>query len=347
MCPVTRFFSDGVRHYLDELAALQESLNQDADPRIDDIYERLKRATHSSAQSCRDLERELGEDAEALRAAQHRFREAIRPWFDLSWFMERSRTKPRGYPGDYLLLTGIYDNAPRGKGLGGYLDLYFLNSQLASAVRSRLQAAREFLQAEIASQARPLEILNVACGPSREFTHGWTPTPHPVAVTLIDMDRQALEFVDERLEKAAPEGLSYRTCTYNALRMSSAQNNIRQFGRQDLIYSIGLCDYIPDNFLVRILRGWRESLAPGGSVYVAFKDCRQYLSTSYAWHVDWHFVPRTEEDCRRLFAEAGFDTELLEMTRGDSPVIMNFVGRTRNQTGVPQVKRLSAAVPSR
>jgi extracellular factor (EF) 3-hydroxypalmitic acid methyl ester biosynthesis protein len=345
MCPVTRFFSDGVQRYLDELGALHESVDPDAVPQDDEVYDRLKRATYVSAQACREVERELGDDGGALNEAQQRFREAIQPWFDQSWFMERARTKPRGYPGDYLLLTGIYDNVPKGSGLGGYLDLYFLNSDLAGAVRSRLHAARKFLLAEIDAQSRPLEILNVACGPSREFTHGWTSPAYPASVTLVDMDREALDFCERRLDQAAPDGLTCRTRVYNALRMSSSENNVREFGRPDLIYSIGLCDYIPDNYLVRILRGWRDSLATGGSVYVAFKDCRQYHKTSYAWHVDWHFVPRTEDDCRRLFGEAGFDMDRLEMTRGDSPVIMNFVGRTQNENDAEEAESLSGEVP--
>lgn len=348
MHPVhSHFFANDVQRYLDELAAVEAALKRDAVPQFDRTYERLRRATHASALACRRFEEAVGGDEGAVREAQLRFRKAIQPWYDQSWLMERSRTKPRGYPGDYLLLNAIYENLPRGTGLGGYLDLYFLNSQLARAVRSRLEEARKFLLREAETLKRPLEVLNVACGPSREFTDEWTSSRAPLSVTLIDMDREALDFVERRLDRTTPDGLSYRTCVYNALRMSSAENNVREFGRPDIIYSIGLCDYLPDNFLIRILRGWRESLAPGGSAYVAFKDCRQYRSTSYAWHVDWHFVARTECDCRRLFHEAGFDMDMLEMSRGHSPVIMNFVGRTQNDSAVEPRQRLETDVPVR
>jgi extracellular factor (EF) 3-hydroxypalmitic acid methyl ester biosynthesis protein len=344
---LSQFLTTDAQWYVDELAALERTVPPDAVPRFDATYERLRKATHASATACRRFEQQLGDDELTLREAQLRFREMIQPSFDLSWFMQRGRTKPRGYPGDYLLLTGIYDNVPKATGLGGYLDLYFLNSELARAVRSRVQAAREFVVAEIDRLERPLEILNVACGPSREFTDEWTAPAHPLSVTLIDMDREALDFVERRLDRAAPDGLTYRTRVYNALRMSSVENNVREFGRPDIIYSIGLCDYIPDNYLVRVLRGWRESLAAGGTVYVAFKDCLQYQPTSYAWHVDWHFVPRTEDDCRQLFHEAGFDRDQLDMNRRDSPVIMNFVGRTRREAGREPVKLLETDVALR
>src|SRR5690606_11898602 len=150
---------------VDELAALESSLERTDVPQFDTTYDRLKKATHASARACRRFEEAVGGDEATVREAQLQFRRAIQPWYDQSWFMERARTKPRGYPGDYLLLTGIYDNVPKGTGLGGYLDLYFLNSELARAVRSRMQTARQFLLGEIERQERPLDILNVACGP--------------------------------------------------------------------------------------------------------------------------------------------------------------------------------------
>ena len=58
---------------------------------------------------------------------------------------ERSYFKPRGYPGDYATLVGIYDNVPKTRGFGGYFDLYFLNTVLARGVRERMLGARQFL----------------------------------------------------------------------------------------------------------------------------------------------------------------------------------------------------------
>ena len=96
--------------------------------------------------------------------------------------------------------------------------------------------------------------------------------------------------------------------------MTSAANNIRRFGRSDIVYSVGLCDYIPDEFLIPLLQGWRESVADGGVVYVAFKDTLLYDKTEYQWLTDWYFFQRTEEECRRLFEQAGYEMSAMEMT---------------------------------
>jgi len=45
--------------------------------------------------------------------------------------------------------------------------------------------------------------------------------------------------------------------------------------------------------------------------------------------MDWYFYQRTYEDCRRLFVEAGYDMDEMEITRSDMAVIVNFIGRTK------------------
>ncbi|MDB4743333.1 hypothetical protein OAF98_02510 [Planctomicrobium sp.] len=79
--------------------------------------------------------------------------------------------------------------------------------------------------------------------------------------------------------------------------------------------------------MIQILEGWRESVAPGGVVYVAFKDQHKYVASEYQWHADWHFYQRTQEDCLSLFAEAGYDMENLDVFRDQTGIIMNFVSR--------------------
>ena len=324
---IAEFFARDVKRYVDRLASLEERIPPDAEPIDDEIASQLAEANIDSLRACRRIERAIGADASLLLETQAQFRDAIQTWFDQSWFMERAKNKPRGYPGDYQTLIGIYSGVPRSTGLGGYLDRYFLQTPLADAVRQRLRSARGFLLNEAARRQRPMNVLNVASGPCWEYTHGWRGVSRPLRVTCIDMDREAIGYVERQGETLEARGIHLQTKVYNALRMSSAPNNIKHFGKPDVIYSVGLCDYLPDNSMIRILRGWRETLAPGGIVYVAFKDCEQYDATGYAWHVDWHFIPRTSDDCHRLFAEAGYDMQRVSMSRSESPVIMNYVCR--------------------
>jgi extracellular factor (EF) 3-hydroxypalmitic acid methyl ester biosynthesis protein len=148
-----------------------------------------------------------------------------------------------------------------------------------------------------------------------------------IRLTCVDNDVEALQFVQRNVMPAMPHHMQVNFVRYNALRMTSAKANVERFGKNDIIYSVGLCDYIPDDYLIPMLRGWRESLAEGGVVYVAFKDCELYDKTEYQWLTDWYFYQRTTADCRRLFQQAGYDMEQLVESRTEMDVIINFIGR--------------------
>lgn len=324
---IERFFEQDVAALVDELRMLERDVNSDADPEAGEALGRLTSAINRTLEACARLEDAIGDDPECLKQVQSRFRESIRPWFDQSWFMERAHSKPRGYPGDYVLLSAIYDNVPKSRGIGGLLDLFFLDQTLAHGVRTRLAGVRRFLTSEVLRRQSPLSILNVACGPAREYADGFSCNGTPVHLTCVDMDEQALEFVREQVAAQPNVEVDFECVCYNALRMASSKSTVAKFGRPDVIYSVGLCDYIPDDFMIRILRGWREALADGGVVYVAFKDQLLYNKAVYQWLVDWHFYQRTEEDCLRLYQEAGYEMDGIEVQRDGDGVIMNFIAR--------------------
>jgi hypothetical protein len=246
--------------------------------------------------------------------------------------MHRAKVKPCGYPGDYLILEQIYEGLPKSPGIGGYLDLYFLATPLGRAVCQRLQAARDYLQRQFQQRAnQDVAVMNVACGPCREYRQLLThPGCRHVSITCIDNEPDALNFVGQQVVPAyADTSVRFNLVRYNAIRLSSARVSRKKFGPQDIIYSVGLCDYLPDRLLVPMMTGLRESLNEDGVLYIAFKDCEQYETTDYHWLVDWHFLPREESDCWRLFKQAGFHLDDVQMTRDATGIIMNFAGVNR------------------
>src|SRR4029078_10622503 len=189
------------------------------------------------------------------------------------------------------------------------VDRFLLNLTLGRAVPARMWDARRFLMDEISRRHGRVAILNVACGCCREYRGGFETSPErTTSITAVDNDQEALDYAKAEVAASlARSDIEINFTRYKALRMPSSAANIRRFGRSDIIYSVGLCDYIPDEFLIPLLRGWRESAADGGVVYVAFKDTMLYDKTEYQWLTDWYFFQRTEEECRRLFEQAGYD----------------------------------------
>lgn len=323
------FFSGPVRRFTQSLEEFDRRISPGAASPPSDLVEELTASIDVVLAACCRVEAELrGEEPSRLKEVQARFRDEIWPWLDKSWFMHRALTKPRGYPGDYELLSAIYDGQPKSRGLGGCLDRYFLNTTLGRAVVSRMQAARLFLLDELDRRPGKTTVLNVACGSCREFLAGFNPpADRQLAVTCVDNDVEALDYVRTRVAPRVAGRVAFEFVRYNALRMTSVKSNVARFGHVDVVYSVGLCDYIPDEYLIPMLKAWRETLSPGGTAYVAFKDSRRYRTAEYQWLVDWHFFQRTEEDHRRLFEQAGYDMATLRATRDETGSIVNYLSR--------------------
>jgi len=330
---------------LTHLEQLAEQVGPQAEPSDDALLAGLTKQLETTLAACLSLEVELEDDRPALRAAQERFRAAIQPWFSQSWFMNHALAKPRGYAGDYLMLTAVYERKTRSLGLGGYLDWYFLGTELGTSVPIRLNMAREFLQEEAVRRGE-MTVLNIASGPGREYQGGWDlPADCQVRVYCVDQDDAALDHIRQTVMPTLPYTQELECVKYNALKMGNSEANIEVFGRPDVVYSIGLCDYIPDRLMIRLLRGWRETAAEGGVVYVAFKDCLKYDKAKYQWLVDWYFYQRTTEECQALFEQAGYDLDTLELTRDETGSIINFISRLPERVTV-RVDGSQCAQPS-
>jgi hypothetical protein len=105
------------------------------------------------------------------------------------------------------------------------------------------------------------------------------------------------------------------------------------------LYSVGLCDYLTDDVLIKLLAAWDETLSDDGVMLVAFKDTKRYDQTIYQWHLDWFFYQRTIQDVFALYDKAGFDLGSLETFRDETGVISGFV--TRRDPS--RIRRLDAA----
>ena len=323
-----QFFAREVRPFTSQLELLDRLIDGNGRAKNDKLWIQLTDSVQRSEVACRRFEDEHGKDRMQLTQVQQRFRLETAPWLEQSWIASRVRTKPRGFPGDYRMLEAIYDHKALARGLGGYLDLYLLELPLAVAVRARMREVRRFLQTEVAGRQGDVRVLDIASGSCREYVR-WSDRPNrgDLRVTCIDNDQEALDFVDANVVEKAPGITELRTLRYNALRTRSAKRTIALLGRFDIIYSVGLCDYLSDEQMIPLLQGWRDTLDENGVLYVALKDGDRYDKTPYQWHLDWHFLQRTQDDCLRLFEMAGFDVSSLKTVRDETGIIMNFVYR--------------------
>lgn len=353
LADVEKFFSRDVGAFTRRLTELDSAIAAQAEPQRDDFYHRLVlEAFEESQEACARFETKHGDDPLLIKDVQAGFRKETEHWFHRSWIAHRARSKPSGFAGDFEMLIKLYEEATPAHGIGGYLDLCILELPLARAVRARMKALREFLLNEVQGRTDTVRVLDIASGPCREFFN-WPESRvgGRMEVVAMDNDPKALEYVEKTVVPRLPASVEFHATRYNALRTRSADTTIRKFGKFDIIYSVGLWDYLPDDQLIAILGALKDTLVDGGVLYIAFKDTERYDKTPYQWHLDWFFFQRTENDCLRLYENAGFRMDGIRQTRDETGIIINFITRRPGagivRTHMPEniLTRLGGHVP--
>ena len=133
---------------------------------------------------------------EALKQKQAEFRANTDHIFKQSYLFSRVREWKRGYPGDYETLERNYLGVPvTSKGIGLYLDNYFLTGTLAKGVRERKALLSHLIINELRNRTKGQRVLNVGCGSSREiFDIGKQINEFEPQITFCDYDEAALEY---------------------------------------------------------------------------------------------------------------------------------------------------------
>lgn len=271
------------------------------------IVERLTSLNNTLLQSADKLANEM-ESPIIGKKMKKAFRFFIGPWAFKSQILRRGYEKPLGYPGDYKMLELIYNNRSISNGIGKYFDYYFLNNPYAEAVRYRkLEIARILVQRINESKKDSLNILNLACGSCRELKEicDMRKITYNGRITfrLVDQEEDALKFSEQSLGKFVNDRTRFLYLKENILKFHSEKSKyINLFGKQDIIYSIGLVDYLPDKVLTKILNFCLDLLYKDGKLIITFKDKEKdpFAPLPPDWFCDWKFVSRTEKEAFNL-----------------------------------------------
>ena len=98
-----------------------------------------------------------------------------------------------------------------------------------------------------------------------------------------------------------------------------------EFGKQDIIYSVGFFDYLPDDFLEKLLNTLYMLLNPGGKLILAFKDSNHYRPQEFLWLVEWDgFFQRINSDFDRLLQGAEIPKNALSVSRNKTGAIIFY-----------------------
>jgi SAM-dependent methyltransferase len=221
---------------------------------------------------------------------------------------ERAYAKPRGYAGDHLTIEMIYRSQPKGHGcLGAAVDQAFLATPLCKGIRSRSSVLTEVLQRYLGTQkSRPVKITSLGCSSAREILQVFSRLPdlEQVSVTLLDIDPEALKFIQSELDCLGFQKqvrLEHANLVYLAL--GRHQLDLRN---QDLVYSLGLADYFDDRMVVRLLGYMHQILRPSGKVILGSVCPSDVSKTFMDYVINWRLIHRDKEKMSNLFSESAF-----------------------------------------
>jgi hypothetical protein len=210
-------------------------------------------------------------------------------------YMAHSFTRPRGYPGDAGLIDLIYDCQPP-PGIcerGARLFAATTASAVSQAVRLRRVQGEALLAAAVATGQR---VCVLACG---HFREGDALDTSRIDLTLVDQDAQSMARAVQRHPAARADVAN----VFAFLRRAALAGE-----RYDLIYTLGLTDYLNDRALTLLHRLLRRVTAPGGKAVIA--NFRGGLMCS-AWMeavMDWWLIYREQQELIGFGEAAGFQT---------------------------------------
>lgn len=317
------YLDAATEHYVRGLRELGQRC-ETKDENAGETFNDLVMLNHAMLQVCAQFEEAVA-DKDRIKAARVRFYARTNPILSKSYCINRVRTWPLGHQGDYLTLEGAYRNTPLSKGIGYYLDKYFLSTALAVGARERIENLAGLLKKELVTRKSP-RVLDIACGSCREVIEIAPEIKQSGArLECMDLDSDALNFALNRISYTGLSSEQILFHQYNALRLFDYETAAAEFGTYDLIYSVGYFDYLPDDFLVKLLRSMYLILNPGGKLIMAFKDSDRYQSQVYHWIADWDgFYQRKMDDFARLLKEASIPEHALTLTRSKSGAIVFY-----------------------
>ncbi len=314
--PAYRELVSDVLHLLRRYRVALEKFEADQDPhtpaddaRLADVLsiceERILPEYRALWDQANALVQPVMADPEALKETKRFTELVLTPEFLEGPIWKRSYEKPLGYPGDFEVMNYVYAWRRQGTSAFGKL-LHRIGLDGGECIANRMVMMQQTIAEVVAGKTGPVQITNLACGPAREIVNYLRlgALPQAVRVTLIDQDQQALA---QAYERTYPETLRLDgQATVNCLHASFGQllkgeNLLKKIPAQDLIYTVGLVDYLDAPKARLLISGLYRQLAPGGFLVIGnVKQGPSSLLWPAEFLCDWSLVYRTEADMCEL-----------------------------------------------
>lgn len=300
--PSDRYFSEAVGQSLSSARPAPPSFEpEQIEPLLSAFAQRLSES--SSAESVHSTMEDLFLWLEQLRdrVDAERWNEfvltcrrhALRELVHQDPFTYRAYHKPRGYAGDAVMMDYIYGreelwSPPETTELGGHIFDFTTSAPASAGVRARRGYIANALD-QAADEYHYPHVLSVASGHCREAMMTAAVRRRKFGrFVALDADSRSLEEVQRSLGPFGVETLQLRIA-----RLLAARTDI---GTYDVIYSLGLYDYLEEPLARGLTSRLFSMLRPGGRLILAnFLPNIRDIGYMEAY-MDWRLVYRTRHD---------------------------------------------------
>lgn len=203
----------------------------------------------------------------------------------------RAFEKPRGYPGDAIILDMMYGVEPPPEDGWKALQQVVLESDACQALTTRASIVAARLD-ELSAAKEQLVALSIAGGHVREVEQSIAFQEGRVSVTSYDLDPESIQ----RVQEDKPQVITVRS------------NILREFAQQvkeakveyDFAWAMGIYDYLNDQRSRSLTSAVWSALKPGGSYLIANYSPR-CASVGYGEAVmAWYLYLRESRDMARI-----------------------------------------------
>ena len=251
-------------------------------------------------------------DPAKLRAAKRYTELVLTPEFMPGPLWRRGYEKPLGYPGDFEMMNSVYAWDREGECAYGKL-MHRIGLDVAECISTRMVLMEQAIAEAVGAKSGagesgddPVRITSLGCGPAQEVMNYLRikSRPRRVEFTLIDQDELALSCAYAR---TYPEVVRLGDeASVNCLHISFSQVMragplFQKLPLQDLIYSVGLVDYLSARRARALVTDLYDQLAPGGLLIVGnMRDMPHGNLWPLEFIIDWSLIYRDAKEMRDM-----------------------------------------------
>lgn len=220
---------------------------------------------------------------------------------------DRAYRKPFGYSGDFVIMQISYWDNYRGDNFfGKLLTKAGIMMSAPTATRTRADLVKGYITKTVTeSTSQPVDVLSIACGPAKEvneFLKESYPKGRKINFYLIDQDKHALDCCHKGLsehyfsESDVRNNVAFKFINASIRLILKDENFTSNLGKMDLIYTVGLFDYLPLDVSQRLTQRLFGMLKPDGRLLIGnlVRACTSKAIFDLA--LDWPMFYRSQEE---------------------------------------------------